>query len=80
MTIDVPITVTLESSGSTVTGKATLESPERTYEVVATAPRHEDGSTDAWSLDLATARLLRRLEVDLIERVHERIDRYVVNE
>ena len=75
-----PVEIEITIGGAAVEGKATLETRRRTYAVEAHAARHEDGSIDDWAIDLAVARLLRNLEVALMERVHERIDRSIADE
>ncbi len=79
-TMTVPVTIDLEVGGSLVSGRATLDAGRKHFEIEAQAVRHEDGSIDDWVVDLATARLLRRLELALMETVHERIDRSLIDE
>ena len=79
-TMTTPVEIELTVHGAVVEGRATLATRRRTYTVDAHAARHEDGSIDDWAIDLTMARLLRNLEVALMERVHERIDRSITNE
>lgn len=79
-TLDVPVLMELMVDGDKIFGRATLEGRMEPIGAEAQALRHADGSIDAWAYDLVTARLLRKLEIELMERVHERIDRSVVND
>jgi hypothetical protein len=77
---DVTVAIDLEVRGTVVEGVATLDAMGDHLEAKARAVRHEDGSIDEWARHLVTARLLRDLEVALMESVHESIDRSVLNE
>ena len=77
---DVTVAIDLEVRGTAVEGVATLDAMGDRLEAKARAVRHEDGSIDEWARHLVTARLLRSLEVALMESVHESIDRAVLNE
>ncbi len=79
-TLTTPVEIELTVLGNGVEARATLATRRGTHEATAHAARHEDGSIDDWAIDLAIARLLRSLEVALMARVHERIDRSIVNE
>lgn len=79
-TMTTPVDIELTVHGPSVEGRATLATRRRTYEVEAQSARHEDGSIDDWAIDLTVARLLRNLEVELMARVHERIDRSIMDE
>ncbi len=79
-TITESLIIHIEPQGLLMKGNASLRASTRTIEVEAEAVRHDDGSIDDWARDLVTARLLRKLEVELMESVHERIDRVVLNE
>lgn len=79
-TMATDVTMEISVEGSRLAGHATLRSNGRVLETHAEAVRHVDGSIDTWATDLVTARLLRGLEIALMERVHERIDRSVSNE
>ena len=77
---EVSVAIDLSTDGAALEGNATLHGVGEPIAVEAHAMRHLDGSIDDWARDLVTARLLRRLEVALMESVHERIDRAVMNE
>ena len=77
---DVTVAIDLSMHGTAVEGRASLDGMDEHIEAKARAVRHEDGSIDGWARDLVTARLLRRIEVTLMESVHERIDRVVLDE
>jgi hypothetical protein len=79
-TTTTPLTIDVEPHGRRMKGHASLRSHTRMLEVEAEAVRHDDGGIDGWATDLVMARLLRKLEVELMESVHERIDRAVMNE
>ncbi|HSF86182.1 MAG TPA: hypothetical protein VLG28_11095 [Acidimicrobiia bacterium] len=77
---EVALTIDLSMVGNAVEGVASLHAASGVIEAKARAVRHDDGSIDGWACDLVTARLLRKLEVALMETVHERIDRAVAYE
>ncbi len=76
----VSVDIDLALNGPAVEGSAKLVGVGKPLEASASAVRHLDGSIDDWAQDLVTARLLRRLEVAVMESVHERIDRAILNE
>ena len=80
LTETAPVTIDIDLEGHYAVGRASLRGHTQTYDVTAQAVRHEDGSIDGWATDLVTARLLRRLEIALMETIHERIDRTVLDE
>ena len=77
---EVVVKIDLALNGAVVDGVASMQASRDVIEAKARAVRHEDGSIDDWASDLVTARLLRKLEVALMESVHERIDRAVACE
>jgi|GEM_PF-4512336 len=79
-TLTTPVEIELTVCGHTVEGRATLGTPRRTFEAVAQSVRHEDGSIDTMAVELTLARLLRSLEMSLLERIHEHIDRTTGND
>ena len=77
---EVAVTIDLAFEGNVVHGVGSVRASDDLIEAKAQAVRHDDGSIDGWACDLVTARLLRKLEVALMETVHERIDRAVFDE
>lgn len=69
------IAIELEESPDGVDASGWFELSGKTYRVSAHAPEyHRDHRV---SHDLAVARVIRGLEIQLMEWIHEHIDRYV---
>lgn len=74
----VPISIELETTENGVKATGALELFGKTYQRNAHAPANR--SDDRIAPDLAVVRVLRGLEVDVMEWIHEHIDRYVKDE
>ncbi len=74
----VPITIELEETATGVDASGWFELSSKTYRVNAHAPEnHRDHRV---AHDLAVARVMRGLELELMEWIHEHIDRYIADE
>ncbi len=78
--VDVTVTMEIVARGTAMEGVAELDGVIGPLRASARAVRHRDGSIDDWARTLVGARLLRKLEVLLMEAVHEHIDRSIANE
>jgi len=79
MTMTIPVTIELDQDTAEVGASATLDLPTFSITAEARAPVTNHASTPITD-DLAIARVLHDLEVQIMESVHERIDRYVADE
>ena len=74
----VSISVELEESANGVDATGWLELSGKTYRASAHAPENHRDHRIAH--DLAVVRVMRALEVELMEWIHEHIDRYIKDE
>lgn len=74
----VAISIELEETDTGVDATGAMQLASQTYRFNAHAPENRRDHRIAH--DLAVARVLRGLELDLMEWIHEHIDRYVKDE
>ncbi|MGA9596495.1 MAG: hypothetical protein WBV06_10080 [Acidimicrobiia bacterium] len=74
----IAISIELEETDAGVDATGALELSGKTYRMNAHAP--ENHSDDRIAYDLAVVRVLRGLEIGVMEWIHEHIDRYVEDE
>jgi len=74
----IPVTIHLARSESGIDATAVMDLEKKTIEAAAHAPSRR--ANDDVGASLATARVLRALELEVMHWVHEHIDRYVANE
>jgi len=74
----VSISIELEETGTGVDATGSLELSGKMYRVNAHAPENRRDHRIAH--DLAVARVMRGLELNLMEWIHEHIDRYIADE
>jgi hypothetical protein len=74
----IAISIELEETDAGVDATGALELSGKTYRINAHAP--ENRSDDRIAYDLAVVRVLRGLELGVMEWIHEHIDRYVKDE
>lgn len=74
----VTISIELEETNNGVDATGAIQLSSKTYRCNAHAPENRRDHRIAH--DLAVARVLRGLELDLMEWIHEHIDRYVKDE
>jgi len=74
----VTISIELERTETGVDATGAMELFGRSYRTDAHAPANR--CDDRIAPDLAVARVLRGLEIDVLEWIHEHIDRYVKDE
>lgn len=74
----VSISIELEETETGVDATGALDISGKTYRVRAFAPENKRDHRIAH--DLAVVRVLRGLELELMEWIHEHIDRYVKDE
>ncbi len=79
MSLTIPVTIELDQDVSEVGASATLELPTLQFKAEARASVTNHASTPITD-ELAIARVLRDLELQIMRTVHERIDRYVADE
>ena len=74
----IPISIELEETESGVDATGSMELSGNVYRCNAHAPEnHRDHRV---AHDLAVARVMRSLELELMEWIHEHIDRYIADE
>ena len=78
MSETVTISIELDESPTGVDATAWFELSGKTYRANAHAPENHRDHRIAH--DLAVARVTRSLELELMEWIHEHIDRYIENE
>lgn len=73
----VRVNVTVETGDETVSATATVDGLSRTYQAVGNAPYRNTGAHPMPRIgpELAVARALHVLYHDMMESIHERIDR-----
>ena len=74
----VSISIELEESATGVDASGWFDLSGNTYRVNAHAPENHRDHRIAH--DLAVARVMRGLELELMEWIHEHIDRYIADE
>jgi len=74
----VSVSIELEESATGVDASGWLELSGRTYRVNAHAPENHRDHRIAH--DLAVVRAMRGIELQLMEWIHEHIDRYIADE
>lgn len=79
MSLTIPVTIELDQDVAEVGASATLELPSTQFKAEARASVTKNASMPITD-ELAIARVLRDLEVQIMRTVHERIDRYVPDE
>ncbi|MGD2051270.1 MAG: DUF1876 family protein [Acidimicrobiia bacterium] len=79
MSLTIPVMIELDQDATEVGASATLELPTTQFTAEARASVTRSASTPITD-ELAIARVLRDLEVQIMRTVHERIDRYVADE
>ena len=75
---NVSIVIELEETPSGVDAAGWFELSDKTYRAAAHAPENHRDHRIAH--DLAVARVMRGLELELMEWIHEHIDRYIADE
>ncbi len=74
----VSISIELDKSATGVDATGWFELSSKTYRATAHAP--ENHSDHRIAHDLAMARVMRNLEIELMEWIHEHIDRCIADE
>ena len=74
----VSVSIELEESATGVDASGSLELSGKTYRASAHAPENHRDHRIAH--DLAVVRVMRGLELELMEWIHEHIDRYIADE
>jgi hypothetical protein len=74
----VAIQIELEKTDTGINATGAMQLSGKTYRMNAHAP--ENRNDDRITHDLAVVRVLRGLELDVMEWIHEHIDRYVKDE
>ena len=75
---NITIAIELVESTEGVDAAGSLELSGKTYRATAHAPEHRRDHRVAHNL--AVARVMRGLELELMEWIHEHIDRYIADE